>query len=117
MTDKKIRASREADVEKLRFAAGMEHGQRIVTTKREGSETFSFHIATYEPGFDTFVKGDEHEFVLYCLEGDSRQILEDGTEIEFVPGTATYVPRGADYRHVIGPNGLKAAVACNPPRE
>lgn len=113
----KIRASREADVEKLRFHEGREHGQRIITKKREGCESFSFHIATYEPNFDHTVPGDGYERVLYCLEGDSRQILEDGTEIEFRPGTATYVPRQATYRHIIGPRGLKAAVACNPPRE
>jgi hypothetical protein len=113
----KIRATRVEDVEKVWIHEGKEYSHRLVTRGREGCDSFSFHITTYEPNVDLQVVGDGHEVVLYCLEGDSRQILEDGTEIEFKPGTATYLPRQYTYRHVIGPNGLKVAVACQPPRE
>ena len=114
----KTRATRQEDVEKVWIHEGFEYSHRLVTKKREGCESFSFHITTYMPNFDTIVRGDGiHEVVLYCLEGESRQILEDGTEIHFTPGTATYLPREYEYRHIVGPEGLKIAVACSPPRE
>lgn len=114
----KIMAMRAEDVEKVWIHEGWEYSHRLVTKRREGCESFSFHVTTYVPNFDTVVRGDGvREVVLYCLEGESRQILEDGTEIRFVPGTATYLPRAYTYRHIVGPKGLKVAVACSPPRE
>lgn len=114
----KIRATRIEDVPKIWIHEGYEFSHRIVTKRREGCESFSFHITFYEPHFDTIVRGDGvHEVVLYCLDGESRQILDDGVEIHFTPGTATYLPRNYEYRHIVGPQGLKVAVACNPPRE
>jgi len=114
----KMKATRVEDVEKVWIHEGWEYSHRIVTKKREGCESFSFHITTYMPNFDTIVRGDgQHETVLYCLEGDSRQILQDGTEIHFTPGTATYLPNNYEYRHIIGPHGLKVAVAKSPPVE
>ena len=114
----KIRATRVEDVEKVWIHEGEEYSHRLTTKKREGCESFSFHITTYLPNFERIVRGDGvREVVLYCLEGESRQILEDGTEIHFTPGTATYLPREYEYRHIVGPKGLKIAVACSPPRE
>jgi len=114
----RIMASRQEDVETIWIYEGNEYSHRVVTTKRQGAEAFSFHITTYSPNFDTMVEGDGiHEVVLYCLEGESRQILEDGTEIHLTTGTATYLPKHYTYRHIVGPQGLKVAVACAPPRE
>ena len=113
----KIMASRQEDVEKIWIHEGWEYSHRLVTDRVQGCESFSFHITTYEPNFDTIVESDGHEVVLYCLEGESRQILNDGTEIHFTPGTATYLPRVYTYRHIVGPQGLKVVVACSPPRE
>lgn len=114
----KIVATRVEDVEKIWIHEGNEYSHRLVTNKRQGCESFSFHITTYMPGFETTVRGDGvHEVVLYCLEGESRQILADGSEIHFTPGTATYLPRDYEYYHIVGPEGLKVAVACTPPRE
>jgi hypothetical protein len=113
----RIRHSTQSDVPKVWIHEGNEYSHRLVTQAREGCESFSFHITTYEPNFDVMVRGDGHEVVLYCLEGDSRQILDDGSEVHFEPGMAVYLPRQYTYRHVIGSHGLKVAVACNPPRE
>lgn len=114
----RITATRIADVQAVWIHEGFERSYRLVTKKKDGCASFSFHVTLYEPNFDTIVRGDGvHEVVLYCLEGESRQILEDGTEIQFTPGTATYLPRTYEYRHIVGPSGLKIAVACNPPRE
>jgi len=114
----KIKSMRVEDVGKVWIHEGLEYSQRVITNAREGCEGFSFHITTYEPGFDKIIRGDGiHEVALYCLEGDSRQILNDGKEIHFTPGTATYLPRVYEYRHIVGPKGLKIAVACSPPRE
>jgi L-ectoine synthase len=114
----KIRHNRLSDTPRTWLHVGNEYSQRVVTQRREGCESFSFHITTYEPNFDVMVRGDGvHEVVLFCLEGDSRQLLEDGSEVHFEPGMAMYLPRRYTYRHVIGPKGLVVAVACNPPRE
>lgn len=105
------------DVEKIWIYEGNEYSHRLVTRALQGCQSFSFHITTFEPGFDVMVEGDgEHEVVLYCLEGDSRQILDDGTEKHFTPGMAMYQPKTYRFRHLIGPNGLKVAVCCSPPR-
>ena len=67
----RIQWSRQEDVEKVWIHEGNEYSHRLVTNNRQGCESFSFHITTYEPGFDTMVEGDGvHEVVLYCLEGD-----------------------------------------------
>ena len=113
----KIKATRQEDVPQVWIHEGNEYSHRLVTKWREGCDSFSFHITTYMPNFDTMVEGDGHEVVLFCLKGESRQILEDGTEIHFTPGTATYLPRAYTYRHIVGSEGLVVAVACNPPRE
>ena len=114
----RIIATRLEEVERTWIHADWEYSHRLVTRKREGCESFSFHITTYMPNFDRVVKGDGvHEVVLFCLEGESHQILADGTVINFAPGTATYLPREYEYRHVVGQKGLKVAVACSPPRE
>ncbi len=115
----RIEWTTQDDVEKIWIFEGDEYSHRLVTTRRQGCESFSFHITTYTPHFDTIVEGDGvHEVVLYCLQGDSKQIvLEDGRERHFRPGTAMYLPRDFRYRHIIGANGLVVAVACTPPRE
>lgn len=115
----RIEWTTQADVEKIWIFEGDEYSHRLVTKQRQGCESFSFHITTYTPHFDTIVEGDGiHEVVLYCLQGDSVQtVLEDGRERHFTPGTAIYLPLNFAYRHVIGPNGLVVAVACTPPRE
>jgi L-ectoine synthase len=114
----RIQWSRQEDVEKVWIHEPNEYSHRLVTNKRQGCESVSFHITTYEPNFDTMVVGDSvHEVVLFCLEGDSRQIVEGEPEVHFEPGMAMYLPRNYTYRHIVGPNGLKVAVTCNPPRE
>ncbi len=116
--EQKIQWVRQDDVEKVWIYEGFEHSHRLVTNKRQGA-SFSFHITTYQPHFDVIVEGRGHdEVVLYCLEGDSRQIIEEtGVETHFTPGMAVYLPKVYRYRHIIGPKGLVVAVACTPPRE
>lgn len=111
---------RQDDVPKVWIYEGQEHSHRLVTNERQGA-SLSFHITTYQPNFDIMVEGHGHdEVVLYCLEGDSRQIVEeDGKqrEVHFTPGMAVYLPKLYRYRHIVGPNGLVVAVACTPPRQ
>lgn len=115
----KIQWTRKEDIPLVWIHEGLEHSHRLVTKKRQGCEAFSFHITIYKPHFDTIVEGDGiHEVVLYCLEGGSKQIvLADGRERDFKPGDAMYLPVDYRYRHIVGPQGLVVAVACNPPRE
>ncbi|RVA12627.1 hypothetical protein EN935_39135, partial [Mesorhizobium sp. M7D.F.Ca.US.004.03.1.1] len=80
------------DVPKVWIYEGFEHSHRLVTNKRQGA-SLSFHITTYQPNFDTMVVGQgKDEVVLYCLEGDSRQIEDNGNEVHFTPGMAVYLP-------------------------
>ena len=114
----KILYSRVEDVPKEWIYEGNEYTHRIVTKKRQDSDRISFHITSYMPNFETEVVGDGiHEVVLYCLEGDSIQVMEDGREIHFTPGMAVYLPLKYTYFHKVGPNGLKVAVAASPPKE
>lgn len=110
--------STQADVEKVWIHEGNEFSHRLVTNKRQGAG-LSFHVTTYKAGFDTIVQGrGVDEVVLFCLAGDSRQIIEEtGEEVHFVPGMALYLPKVYRYRHIIGPNGLVVAVAATPPRQ
>lgn len=106
------------DVEPVSFHQDWEYSHPLVTNRKDACVSFSFRITTYEPNFERVVRADGvHEVVLHCLEGESRQILDDGREIHFTPATATYLPRVYQYRHIVRPQGLKVAVACNPPRE
>lgn len=109
---------RQEDVPKVWIYEGQEHSHRLVTNERQGA-SLSFHITTYQPHFDVIVEGKGHdEVVLYCLDGDSRQIIEaEGREVHFTPGMAVYLPKIYRYRHIIGPKGLVVAVACTPPRQ
>jgi L-ectoine synthase len=118
VVEQKIQWIRQEDVERVWIYEGLEYSHRLVTNKRQGA-SLSFHITTYEPNFDTIVEGRGHdEVVLYCLEGDSRQIIEEtGVETHFTPGMAVYLPKVYRYRHIVGPKGLVVAVACAPPRE
>jgi L-ectoine synthase len=94
VVEQKIQWIRQEDVERVWIHKGLEYSHRLVTNKRQGA-SLSFHITTYEPNFDTIVEGRGHdEVVLYCLEGDSRQIVEEtGVETHFTPGMAVYSPR------------------------
>ncbi len=114
----KIMWSRQQDVERVWVHEGQEFSHRLITRRHQGS-SFSFHITTYMPFFDTIVEGDgSHEVVLYCLHGWSTQTdLSDGREREFKPGDAIYLPVSYRYRHVIGDAGLVVAVCCTPSRE
>jgi L-ectoine synthase len=116
--EQKIQWIRAEDVERVWIYEGLEYSHRLVTNERQGA-SFSFHITTYEPHFDTIVEGHgRDEVVLYCLQGDSRQIVEDtGVETHFTPGMAVYLPKVYRYRHIIGSKGLVVAVACTPPRQ
>ena len=109
---------RAEDVPRVWIYEGLEHSHRLVTNRRQGA-SLSFHITTYQPHFDVIVQGHGYdEVVLYCLEGDSRQIVEEeAREVHFTPGMAVYLPKVYRYRHIIGPRGLVVAVACTPPRE
>lgn len=113
----RIEWSRQEDVKKVWIHEGNEFSHRLVTQELHGS-SFSFHITTYMPGFETIVKGDgKHEVVLFCLAGWSKQIvLEDGRERIFRPGDAMYLPVNYEYRHIVGDAGLVIAVSCTPSR-
>ncbi len=114
----KIMWSRQEDVERVWIHEQQEFSHRLITSKVQGS-SFSFHITTYLPYFDTIVEGDGiREVVLYCLHGGSRQIdLADDRVHEFRPGDAMYLPARYRYRHIVGSGGLVVAVSCTPPRE
>ena len=114
----RIMWARQEDVERVWVHEGFEYSHRLITQKRQGS-SFSFHITTYEPFFETIVVGDGvHEVVLYCMHGGSRQIdLSNNEEHQFRPGDAMYLPVTYRYRHIIGAGGLVVAVSCTPPRE
>ncbi|MFC6354591.1 hypothetical protein [Luethyella okanaganae] len=91
----------------------------MIETQKGVSATMEF--ADREPYFERLTaaaaskKDGEHESVLYCLEGGSRQTLPDGTVHEFRPGDAMHLPREHEY-HLVGPEGVVFAVACNPSR-
>ena len=110
--------TKQDDVERVWIHENLEYSHRLVTANRQGS-SFSFHITTYMPFFDTIVEGDGiHEVVLFCLHGWSTQIdLADNREHIFRPGEAMYLPLNYRYRHIIGSGGLVLAVSCTPPRE
>ncbi len=114
----KIMWSRQEDVERIWIHEGREFSHRLVTKDLQGS-SFSFHITTYLPFFDTIVEGDGvHEVVLYCLHGWSKQKdLADGREHTFKQGDAIYLPVNYRYHHVVGEAGLVVAVSCTPSRE
>jgi L-ectoine synthase len=110
--------ARQEETERLWIHEGQEFSHRIITRKKQGC-SFSFHITTYMPFFDTIVEGDGvHEVVLYCLHGWSRQIVEaTGEERLFRPGDAMYLPLRYRYRHIIGDAGLVVAVCANPSKD
>ena len=110
--------SRQEDVERVWVHEGQEFSHRLITKQHQGA-SFSIHITTYMPFFETIVRGNGvHEVVLFCMHGWSRQVdLSDGRERTFKPGDAMYLPVTYRYRHIIGPNGLVGAVACTPPRQ
>jgi L-ectoine synthase len=113
----RIEWSRQEEVERLWIHENQEFSHRLITKAQHGC-SFSFHITTYMPFFDTVVRGNGiHEVVLYCLQGWSRQILPDGRERIFRPGDAMYLPAVYEYRHIIGDAGLTVAVCANPSRE
>lgn len=114
----KVMWSRQEDVERVWIHENNEFSHRLITRALQGS-SFSFHITTYMPFFDTIVEGDGvHEVVLYCLQGWSRQrVLPDGEERIFRQGDAIYLPVNYRYHHVIGDAGLVVAVSCTPSRE
>lgn len=113
----RIEWSRQEDIERVWIHEGQEFSHRLITKHQHGS-SFSFHITTYMPFFDTVVKGDGiHEVVLFCLQGWSKQIvLNDGRERIFRPGDAMYLPVNYEYRHIVGDAGLVLAVSCTPSR-
>ncbi len=113
----KIMWSRQEDVERVWVHEGKEFSHRLITRQNQGS-SFSFHITTYMPYFETIVKGDGvHEVVLFCMHGWSRQIdLSDNRERIFRPGDAMYLPVHYEYRHIVGDAGLVIAVSCTPSR-
>jgi L-ectoine synthase len=114
----KIMWARQEGTERLWVHENQEFSHRLITKKKHGS-SFSFHITTYMPFFDTVVEGDGiHEVVLYCLHGWSRQIvLETGEDRMFRPGDAMYLPLNYSYRHIIGDAGLVVAVCASPGKE
>jgi|GEM_PF-1658848 hypothetical protein len=113
----RIEWSRQEEVERLWIHENQEFSHRLFTADNVGS-SFSFHITTYMPFFDTMVKGNGvNEVVLYCLHGWSRQILSDGRERIFKQGDAMYLPTEYEYRHIIGDAGLVVAVCSNPSRK
>ena len=109
---------RQEDVQKVWIHKNLEYSHRLIT-KKDQNCSFSFHITTYEPNFDTIVEGDGiHEVVLYCLHGSSKQIdLSDNRVHNFKIGDAIYLPLNFRYRHIIGDGGLVVAVCCNPSRK
>jgi hypothetical protein len=113
----KIMWSRQEEVERCWIHEGQEFSHRLITQQHQGS-SFSFHITTYMPFFDTIVEGNGvHEVVLYCLNGWSKQtVLDTGEERIFKQGDAMYLPVNYRYRHVIGDAGLVVAVSCTPSR-
>jgi L-ectoine synthase len=113
----KIQWSRQEDVERVWIHEGKEFSHRLIAGYLQGS-SFSFHITTYMPHFDTIVEGDGvHEVVLFCMHGWSTQTdLSDGRTRVFKPGDAMYLPVNYRYRHVIGDAGLVVAVSCTPSR-
>ncbi len=113
----RIMWSRQEDVERVWVHEDREFSHRLITRQHQGS-SFSFHITTYMPFFETIVEGDGvHEVVLYCLHGWSSQTdLADGREHAFKPGDAVYLPVHYRYRHVVGDAGLVVAVSCTPSR-
>lgn len=114
----RIMWSRQEDVDLVWIHKNKEFSHRLITRAEQGS-SFSFHITTYFPHFDTIVEGDGvHEVVLYCLNGWSKQIdLADNREHIFKQGDAIYLPVKYRYRHIVGEAGLVVAVCCTPSRE
>ena len=114
---KRIMWSRQEDVERTWVHTDREFSHRLITKDIHGS-SFSFHITTYVPFFETIVKGDGvHEVVLFCMHGWSKQVdSADGREHIFRPGDAMYLPIKYEYHHTVGDAGLVIAVSCTPSR-
>ncbi|GGG76353.1 hypothetical protein GCM10011415_26330 [Salipiger pallidus] len=113
-----IQWARQEDVPLTWVHEGKEFSHRLITKNQNGC-SFSFHITTYMPNFDVMVEGNgENQVVLYCLQGWSRQIVEEtGEERIFKQGDAMYLPKSYRYRHIIGEAGLVVAVCANPSKE
>lgn len=117
-THRIIQAVTAADVPDVVIDPGQEHSRRLVTTARQGSENLSFHITTYTAGYESAVSGDgRYEVVMYCVSGSTTVTVDDGRVLNVTPGMALYLPPQFFYEHVVGPEGLVMAVACNPPKE
>lgn len=113
-----ISITRANDVERLWINPEQEYSHRIVTTKRQGAQSLSFHVTTYAAGFTASVDGDGvHEVVMYCTHGSAVVTADDGADQPMSPGAAIYLPREFHYDLAIGPDGMTVAVACNPPKE
>jgi uncharacterized RmlC-like cupin family protein len=113
-----IQGVMSADVPEYVVDPGQEVSRRLVTTKRQGAETMSFHLTTYTAGYSTEVSGDGiHEVTMFCVSGGTTVRTDDGRTIEVVPGMALFIPKVFAYDHTVGPDGLVMAVACTPPKE
>ncbi|WP_236794830.1 ectoine synthase [Amycolatopsis sp. GM8] len=113
-----IQAVTAHDVPDVVIDPGQEHSRRLVTKRRQGSQSLSFHITTYTANYESSVSGDGlYEVVMYCISGSTRVVVHDGRVLDVLPGTALYLPTEFSYTHTVGPDGLVMAVACNPPKE
>ena len=107
-----------SDVPELVIDPGMEVSRRLVTNKRQGAETMSFHLTRYTAGYSTEVTGDGiHEVTMFCVSGGTTVRTDDGRTIEVVPGMALYMPKEFGYDHTVGAEGMVMAVACTPFKE
>ena len=53
----RIMWSRQEEVERVWVHEGLEFSHRLITRRHQGC-SFSFHVTTYVPFFDTIVEGD-----------------------------------------------------------
>lgn len=110
---KEIRAVHEDDVISTVFEG--RRTARLITKEREGCAPCSFHICYIDrpvmSGTVVYPKNDE---IIYMVEGLGRMYWED-KRLDFVPGTAVYIPAGCSYRQeILKPSKIVVIIA--PPR-
>ncbi|MFC2063363.1 cupin domain-containing protein [Chloroflexota bacterium] len=91
--------------------------KRLITKKRQGSDRMSLSYLTMEagakPGKAMYQENDE---IMYIIDG-SATISWEGGEVEIRPGTAIFVPAGAEYEYKVIEKRTQLLCILAPPIE
>jgi quercetin dioxygenase-like cupin family protein len=101
------------DAKELTADDGLVRSRRVVGPSR-GSERVSVDLVTLAAGYEDEARYESRDEIMYLTKGEA-EIEFDGVRRRLGPGSAIFVPQGAEYRwKVIGePNEL--LVIFSPP--